>query len=1355
MVNLCKTVLVGLVASVSLNICAQVSNNNQDGVYRMEQHAHAATYRPGEVIVKFKEDVSVRRRAGVNGQLRSLSNSSVDKLLNKLGVKEAEQLMPLTASKNSGTTLRSYNGQDVEVKDLTNLYTLKFDESEGNDVHAAIDQLKELDEVEYAEPNYIVYMQRESEDPVVYDDPLFSEQWGVQAIKVDQLWSKPKITKKRSVIAILDTGVDTEHPDLKDNIWTNEKEAEGEEDTDDDGNGFKDDIHGWDFVNNTPKMRDNNGHGTHCAGIAAAVGGNGIGIVGANPDALIMPITVMQSDGTGDIATIIKGVDYASANGADVISMSLGGYFTSIAYEQALGKAYATSVLVAAAGNDGHFLDNPGEHCFLCSRGLPMYPAAYAFVLGVEASSNKDGVIASFSNLDNSGPIYSSYGEEKLYNYELRAPGVDIMSTYPSGRYKKLNGTSMACPLVAGAVSRLLESKEYSSKELLFGDLIASTKGNLDIYNAYNIIDEERTPTLELITYNIDDSRGDNDGRFDAGETIDIYPVIRNAWGQAKNIKISMSVAENEDPDIVEFLTNNVDFGKELSSYSKGTSLNPIRIKVADDCVDGRHISLVLTITCENIKEDISKNIVVTVENGVELGGMITEDMVLYPNTHYIVTRNMIIPKGVSLTIQPGTVVKFEPNVSLFVYREVENNYNYGCIIRYIDDENSGKLIVKGTKENPITFELRDKSFGSFFVGAESMPQVCTSGNRKTWNRVDSFTRKDIIEEIGEGVSDTIMGLERYAKNSLTFEYVKIKDGVISGFCYENCVSDGGCIDGIVNRSNIFNTEKYNSTSSNCAYTNIGNVTECVLANFVFNCNILPSINEDGNYMTVGGGDYGTVYKSEYPSYLGSSNYKIAKNYVQDFDKGFQSSCIDISNMLLRPSAEAHGIVWKVVVNGYDAQDEFEQLTPLGVGKHKFEVYFNRPMDVSVAPSITMGVRPPYTQTSIAEEGSWSADSTIYTAYLNITGKSDFDGLNRIRVYGAKDNEHFEIPEEYYRFNVEVQKAGSMSTGLMAEAGLGKVALTWETDEEDFEDLLGFNVYRYTEKDTIPRMINTTLIEPDGTEFTDFDVEPGTTYYYSVREMATDLSQSVVSNIVAATPLTASKGDANGSMTVDVADVVTEVAYLTNQDPQPFIFEAADVNSDEIINILDVVGTVNIIKNPTTTRSASMSEHSAVYSIEDGILYVQSNAPIAGVQVTFDADPESEMTAMSGLHSMERAGTWTNEGEYMLLAYSMSDKVIPSGKQPLLKVGDAQLRTLVLSDALGGNMETQFNQVIEEIDNMDQVEEEVSQNENMVVRIFDIAGRRVPEIKPEMQGVYIVMLYQNGELVKSYKLLNK
>ena len=365
------------------SIVAQ-SRNNVDEVVKIDRHA-ARDYREGEMIVKFKETSPVRMKA-VGKKLTSGVNK-LDQVFNELGIEAGDQLMPLTGAVKvkRATPLKSITGKTITDADMTQLYRFKFDAKKMS-VHQAVDKLKALEEVEYAEPNYIVYALSSDNGALYHHDdhdhyckePLYTEQWGHHPLKMPFLWQQPKLSDKRPVIAILDTGVDIEHPDLKDNIWTNTAELEGAEEEDDDNNGFADDIHGYDFVNQTARLGDWNGHGTHCAGIAAAVGKNGIGVTGANPDALIMPVTVMQSDGTGDVATIIKGIDYAAANGADVISMSIGSYGYSLAEEQALVKAYSKAVLVAAAGNDGHDMD--GHHCNL---DAPMFPAAFKFFLGV------------------------------------------------------------------------------------------------------------------------------------------------------------------------------------------------------------------------------------------------------------------------------------------------------------------------------------------------------------------------------------------------------------------------------------------------------------------------------------------------------------------------------------------------------------------------------------------------------------------------------------------------------------------------------------------------------------------------------------------------------------------------------------------------------------------------------------------------------------------------------------------------------------------------------------------------------------------------------------------------------------
>ena len=1294
---------------------AQVSNNNEDGVYKTERHNHRS-FRQGEVIVKFKTGSAMGNMARSSSRVSAVS--SMSRVMSEIGATAIEPLMPLTGElkQNAARSAKGFNGKDVEIKDMSTLYTVRFDETKQQDVHAVVDKLKTIDDVEFAEPNYLVYTTATGDGDLYNKDPLYNNNghWGITGINIYDLWNTPKITTKRPVIAILDTGIDITHPDLAANIWTNKLENEGAEGRDDDANGFKDDIHGWDFVNNSPRIRDNNGHGTHCAGIAAAVGGNGIGAAGVNPDSWIMPVTVMQSDGTGDVATIIKGIDYAVANGADVISMSFGGYSNSMAEEQALAHAYATAILVAAAGNDGLCMNHAHPE-----RGqmapAPMFPAAYTFVLGVQ-SSQSSGALASFSNYDDDGPFYSGYGEDKLYNYELTAPGVKIISTFPNGQYKELSGTSMACPAVAGAISRLMQCKELGSKEELFGDLINSktANGNLDIYKAYQMSDANRKPTLSLITYNMDDAAGDGDGRADAGETIDIYPVLRNSWGSAKNIRVSIELAETEDPEIVQIINGTADFGSDLSSYAKATSANALRIKINDNCADGRHICLVLKATCDNVTSIAEQDVVLKTENGVEIGGMIEEDLVLEAGKHYIVTKTIVVPSGKKMVIEPGTILKFSDGTGISAVR-------------------SQDVTIRGEVGNMIQITKRDLL---------STPTVSLQNLDVTLTKFF-----DVRIELHPYMYP--VKFDNCEINNATVTWGSVERADKTNFNDVNCDAyiDDVLINGSASMCNITNcTGGFRTLCSSDKYSNSD-----FRSNNICNWGI-PYGPYKTDYILYDG-SLGAIYKTDSPSYFGSAKEATVREVIDDMENPVRLSATwkyDLSNMLTRPVAEAHGIVWKVVVNGKDAQDEFEELAPLGVGKHKFEVYFNRPMNKAVAPTISMGVRPPYASISIAEEGEnsgWNEAGDIYTAYLTINGKTNADGLNRILVYGAEDDEYFECPEEKSRFNVMVQKAGSMSTGLMAEAGLGKVSLTWETAEEDFADLMGYNIYRYEDDPEKATQINETLVDATETEFVDYDVVPGTTYYYMVKEMGTDLQQHDVSNVVAATPLTAQKGDANGSMSVDVADVVTEVNYLTNQNPQPFIFEAADVNSDNAVNILDVVGTVNIIMTPEAGTSSV--DNTATFTVEDGILYVDATTPLGGVQVSVAAPSGTEFETMEGLNGMEHAGSWMNEKEYMLLAYSMSGKTIGIGKQPLLRIGDGEVKSIVASDARGKNVlavngaTTSIDELPFGIDNF----------KNAEMRYYDLSGRMINSKAAQKSGMYIQSLFINGRCVKSYKVM--
>lgn len=1341
----------------SLCTAAVSQTANDYDVIKLDTTSSHRAYRSGQLLVKFKDSSALKVRGNAVGKVRA-DQKDVQTLLDKYGVEGMEQLMPTggAAKTRAMAPIRSITGKTLEDRDMTKLYLLKLDQKQP--VKEVVEAFEQLDEVEFAEPNYLVHAlgapaplalpqfteyqpTMGTRAPVSFNDPYLSSQWGTSAINLPGLWAVQanNVLGRRPVIAILDTGVDIEHPDLKGNIWTNEKEANGADGEDDDMNGYVDDLHGWDCVNQTGRLGDWNGHGTHCAGIAAAVTNNGVGVAGANPDAQIMPVTVLQSDGIGDVGTIIRGLEYCLTHNVDVISMSLGSYGYSKAEELALGKCYHYSVIVAAAGNDGLCI-YPGHNC--CSK--PMFPAAFTFVLGVEASKDYSGQCfsncgkgevpynanpwrACFSNLDDDGPIYTDlqiFGEEQLYNYELLAPGTDIISTYPGGRYKTMNGTSMATPLAAGAISRLLQVKEYSSKELLFGDLIATANPNskvMDIMAAYNVADIDRKPTLWFVNYVMSDVEGgDGDGRFDAGEVIALYPVLRNTWGEAVGVKCSLSTAENEDPEIIEILTNNVDFGRTLHSYGKEVSVNPILFKINENCVDGRHIRLTLSSTCENgTGETIHQNIVIVAENGEELGGILEKNTTLEAGKHYIITKSIAIPNGITLTLNPGVTLKLHD----------------GALIKVSD---KGRIRAIGTPDQPIIITKGDLSQGT-------IPTLA-------FNNYCQFEYCQFLMLSAES-SNLISGG--------SFTDCIIKD------CY---LGDHGLTGIRTTRCNIMQNTGYAGIEQGNTHKNT-NIIDNTITTRNGLCNhgnpwytFLPdwkdfnACNVYGNSIDFMHSFYSvacviqepTVVYSDYPSYLGTALEANARKTVLDYysDLNDDVNCttfgaIDLKNMLTKPSSEAHGIVWKILVNGKDAQDEYEDIAPLGVGTHRVDVYFNRPMDKTIQPWLSMGVRPPYTQNFVNENPSWNEDGTVYTAYITITAKSAFDGINRFYVADAQDLDHFVIPTERSRFNVPVGAAGSKSAGFMAEPGVGLVKLTWDAvDPEEVEDVMGYNMYRYTMSEegisSDTTLVNQGIIEEGGSKemaFTDYDVTPGTTYYYYYRALRSTLDSSEPSRSVAATPLSTTKGDANGSLDVTVADVVTEVDYLTNQDPKPFIFEAADVNSDEIINILDVVGTINIVLGLSNSSVMSQSLSTAEFTIEDGILYVESPVELGGVQFRLTASEGAHFTPLKPLDGMEYVAIDEDEGlSSQLMAFSLIGRTIPAGRHAILYVGDASLDDIVLSDKWGNGVKA-LPQMTTAIETVSPARQSVKQE-----GIYDLLGRRVA--RPS-KGVYI----NNGKKV--------
>lgn len=323
------------------------------------------------------------------------------------------------------------------------------------------------------------------------NDPFYYRQWYLDHLNMPLVWQE-QTGASSVIIAVIDSGVDVTHPDLHDNIWVNQDEIIGDN-LDNDFNGYIDDANGWDFIANNndpgPKYQDNcvNNetcieeavwHGTFVSGVAAAVGNNGLGITGIAWKVKIMPLRVLDEYGGGNTGNVIKAIDYAIANRADIINLSFVGDSYDIYLEQALQRAYAAGiVIVAAAGNEdfnGHVVDLDEQKRYpVCHQGKN----GENIVMGV-------GAIDSANKL----AVFSNYGSSCL---DIMAPGEDFFGTllydsdvpqfadyYGSG----FSGTSLSAPLISGLVA-LIKSAKPSLSNREIQDLITKTADNIDSVN--------------------------------------------------------------------------------------------------------------------------------------------------------------------------------------------------------------------------------------------------------------------------------------------------------------------------------------------------------------------------------------------------------------------------------------------------------------------------------------------------------------------------------------------------------------------------------------------------------------------------------------------------------------------------------------------------------------------------------------------------------------------------------------------------------------------------------------------------------------------------------------------------------
>ena len=597
-----------------------------------------AEFVPDEILVRFKPATARKllRRGNVAEVLSG--DTALDALSTEFGVR---QITPAFASPQRKTV----------PKNLRSIFKIQL--GEGQSVQDAVKGYRAQDNVVFAEPNYIAHAL------ATPNDTDFAQQWGLTQINAPTAWDTT--TGSNSVtIALVDSGMDKTHPDLSSKVWTNPGEVAGNS-IDDDNNGFVDDLNGWNFVNGNNNPADDNGHGTLVAGIAGAASNNGIGVAGVCWQCKLMPVKVMSAGGVANYSDIASGVLYAAQKGAKVINLSLGGSADSQTLHSAIQAAANTYnvVVVAGAGND--------------NASANFYPAAYEEVLAVAGTDESDVHVST-----------SNYGAW----VDVSAPGQNIHTTASGGGYATSSGTSLAAPFAAG-LAGLLQSKNSTWSQALVRAQIVNTADNIEglnpsyvgqlgggRINAANAMGNPQ-PKLTLTGFSVN---GTANGHPDPNTTAALQIQVSNAWLDATNVSGTLT---ETDPNVT--ISNATQSFGNIASGA--IAHNSTAFSLVIGAVGYNHaIPLTLHLTADG-GYSVDLYLTVTTNSSNQTVGPVTytTNQTWMSNKTYIVNGNISVSNGATLTIQPGTVVKFSGNYKLWVY--------------------NGTLIADGTADQQIVFK--------------------------------------------------------------------------------------------------------------------------------------------------------------------------------------------------------------------------------------------------------------------------------------------------------------------------------------------------------------------------------------------------------------------------------------------------------------------------------------------------------------------------------------------------------------------------------------------------------------------------------------------------------------------------
>ncbi|MBI5701244.1 S8 family serine peptidase [Candidatus Saganbacteria bacterium] len=386
--------------------------------------ASYAEYVPGEIIVKFKSASA--------SKAISIKSSAVSEKLAKIKAIRIERAFP--RERQPRAPIKMMSGKQVRIPDLTLINRIFIPKDA--DISTAIKELRALPEIEYAEPNYIYHAF------LTPNDQYFSLQYGLAKISCEAGWDATTGTSE-VIVGIVDTGVNYNHADLAGKI-----------------------ILGYDYSNSDSDPMDDNGHGTHLAGIIGASTNNSVGIAGVNWNVKILAVKSLDSGGSGTSLGVARGINYAANNSAEVVNMSFGQPVDDATIKDSIISAYGKGcVLVAAAGND--------------DVNTPEYPAAYNDYVIAVGSTDQNDAKSEWGTNPNTGALQgSNYGTW----VDVCAPGTLIWSTWHTGSYLQKNGTSMATPHVA-ALASLILSQDQTFTQSEVRSRIENSCDNIDSAN--------------------------------------------------------------------------------------------------------------------------------------------------------------------------------------------------------------------------------------------------------------------------------------------------------------------------------------------------------------------------------------------------------------------------------------------------------------------------------------------------------------------------------------------------------------------------------------------------------------------------------------------------------------------------------------------------------------------------------------------------------------------------------------------------------------------------------------------------------------------------------------------------------